>query len=396
MFPIKTYRFIPFAKLLFIALSLSALTGCKGQSRDKGTVEAPSFFGMPQGVASTDTSAAWKEAGQRILLTGIVYKADGKTPAPDVLLYYYQTNGEGRYLHKPNESRSMPPNELGQTHGYIRGWVSTDREGKYSIYTTRPGAYPTNDEPAHIHITVKEPDNTREYYLDDFVFDDDKILNTARRLKMENRGGSGVLRMVSKDGLQVGERNIILGLNIPGYANAQKNTSGRNVGEDVISFIPYHAWGPDKGTRVCPVCKYGWYHGILYFVGNHPDWQEIRSWLTFLEGESRKRAKHLKVYFVYGNEKDYDRTAREKELEKLGQELGLQKTALTFVPSFRDSESEVDLNKIDPETKNTILLYKRSRIVDKFIDLAPTPENFKMISARLDETINEYFDLPKE
>ncbi len=275
--------------------------------------------------------------------------------------------------------------------------MKTDQDGRYAIYTIRPGAYPGNDEPAHIHITVKEPNEIREYYLDDFVFDDDKILNSARRKKLENRGGSGILRMVKQDDLLVGERNIILGLNIPGYPTKPLNTagSGGNIGEDVFSFIPYHAWGPDKGTRTCPVCKYGWYHGILYFVGNIPNWDDIRTWLTFLENESRKREKYLKVYFVYGNEKGYDKAKRTTELEKLGRELKLNKLALTFVPSFTDKESEIDLNKINPEVVNTFIIYKRSRIVDKFINLRPTQQNFELVIKRLDETINDYFHLPK-
>jgi protocatechuate 3,4-dioxygenase beta subunit len=330
-------------------------------------------------------------------LTGIVYQNGGKIPAPDVLLYYYQTNTEGGYLHKPAEKRSMPPNEFGQTHGYIRGWVKTDTAGKYYIYTVRPGTYPTNDEPAHIHITVKEPNDIKEYYIDDFVFDDDKLLTSAKRKKMENRCGSGVLRMVQQGDLLVGERNLILGLNIPDYPEktSYNINTGRNIGEDIISFIPYHAWGPDKGTRTCPICKYGWYQGILYFVGNNPNWNEIKQWLTFLEKESKKREKYLKVYFVYGNTTGYNRNNREEELATLGNELKLEKVALTFVPSFSDSESEIDLNKISQTAENTIILYKRSRIIDKFINLKPKKDNFNLIDERLDQTINEYFDLPK-
>jgi protocatechuate 3,4-dioxygenase beta subunit len=330
-------------------------------------------------------------------LTGIVFQNDGKTPAPNVLLYYYHTNTEGKYVHKPKEKRSMPPNKLGQTHGYIRGWIKTDAEGKYSIYTVRPGTYPTRDEPDHVHITVKEPNNINEYYIDDFVFDDDKLLTTAKRKKLENRCGSGVLRMVQKGKLLIGERNIILGLNIPHYPIKPKNEiiSGKNIGEDIISFIPFHAWGPDKGTRTCPICKYGWYHGVLYCVGNNPNWDDIKKWLVFLETESTTRARYLKVYFIYGNEKNYNKLNREKELEQLGKELQLEKTALTFVPHFSDSESEIDLNKINQQVENTFLLYKRSRIVGKFVNLKPNQDNFNVLRKGLNETINEYFDLPK-
>ena len=290
----------------------------------------------------------------------------------------------------------MPPNEKGQTHGYIRGWVKTDSLGRYFIYTVRPGKYPAGDFPAHIHLTIKEPDEINEYYIDDIVFDDDKLLTTAYRKKMENRAGSGVVRMErQKDSLLVGERNIILGLNIPDYPikNLIGNNSGKNIGEDVFSFTPFHAWGPDKGSKACPVCKYGWYQGILYFVGNNPNWKEIKEWLTFLEVESKKREKYLKVYFVYGNVSDYSKDNREKELENLGIELKLEKTALTFVPSFSDSDSDIRDSKINQQVENTIILYKRSKIIGKFVDLKPTPGNFKLLSNRLDETVNEYFYL---
>ena len=398
-------------KLLYQLVLLFVLsnffTSCKGQTNDskqppkkKESVSENAeltYYGITKTIYSIDTSSGWKQKGQKILLTGIVYQSDGKTPAPDVILYYYQTNTDGKYLHKPEEKRSMPPNKLGQTHGYIRGWVKTDTAGRYSIYTVRPGTYPTKDEPDHVHITVKEPNDFKEYYIDDFVFDDDKLLTTAKRKKMENRCGSGILRMVKKDDLLIGERNIILGLNIPDYPKQSTNEiiSGRNIGEDVISFIPYHAWGPDKGTRTCPVCKYGWYHGILYFVGNNPNWEEIKKWLAFLENESKKRDQYLKVYFVYGNEKGFKKINRETELANIGMELQLNKVALTFVSSFSDSESEIDVNKINPNVENTFILYKRSRVIDKFINMKPNPENFKIISARLDQTINDYFDLPK-
>ena len=390
--------------LLYIFCNI--LTSCKGQTNDinqiqpvGGSFENSEFlyYGISKNISPTDTSPGWKQQGQKILLTGIVYQQDGKTPASNVLLYYYHTNTEGKYLHKPGEKRSMPPNELGQTHGYIRGWVRTDTKGSYSIYTVRPGTYPTNDEPAHIHITVKEPNNLKEYYIDDFVFDDDPLLTSAKRQKLENRCGSGILRMVQKGGLQIGERNLILGIHIPGY---QKTTiteikSGNDIGEDVFSFTPIHAWGPDKGTKTCPVCKYGWYHGILYFVGNSPDWFEIKQWLQFLETESILREKYLKVYFIYGNNSEYNKRNREHELEQIGKDLHLEKIALTFVPSFSDTESEINLNHISQTADNTFILYKRSRIISKYINLKPGDINFSLVKQQLDHSINEYFDLPQ-
>jgi protocatechuate 3,4-dioxygenase beta subunit len=130
--------------LIFISLSLESCRGqtkVNSQTQQSDKIETTqlvgeafensefTYFGIPKQISPTDTSSGWKQKGQKILLTGIVYQQDGKTPASDVLLYYHHTNTEGRYLHKPEEKRSMPPNELGQTHGYIRGWVKTDTAG---------------------------------------------------------------------------------------------------------------------------------------------------------------------------------------------------------------------------------------------------------------------------
>lgn len=391
-----------FRNLVLLMLSLTCL-GCNGQSarqtfinQEKVDQTPPERYGIPNTINSIDTSAGWTLKGQKILLTGIVYQLDGKTPAPNVVVYYYQTNVEGKYLHKETEERSLPPNSEGQTHGYIRGWVKTDQDGKYFIYTIKPGTYPSRDEPAHVHLTLTDPKMKKSYYIDDVVFDDDVLLTTAKRIKMENRGGGGVVRLVKKGDLHIGERNIILGLNVPNYPikREQSITSGKDIGEDVISFTPFHAWGPDKGTKTCPVCKYGWYNGVLYFVGNHPNWEEIKQWLTFLESESTKRTKYLKVYFVYGNTKNYDKKLREKELEQLGIELKLKNVALTFVPSFTDKASEVNLNRINEKVESTFIIYRRRRVVNNFINLKPTLSNFKSISLALDQSANEYFNLP--
>jgi protocatechuate 3,4-dioxygenase beta subunit len=353
------------------------------------------FLGMPEKIGSTDTSAAWKQPGQKLMITGYVYQQDGKTPAGDVIVYYYQTNTEGRYIHNPAEKRSAPPNSEGQTHGYVRGWIRTGSDGKYSIFTARPGAYPTRDEPAHIHLTIREPGKEKTYYIDDLVFDDDKLLTSSKRKNMENRGGSGVLRVLHKDSLQIAEHNIILGLNIPGYQtnNISKIQSGLPIGVDQPSFTPFHAYGPDKGSRACPVCKYGRYHGIMYFVGNNTDWTDIKNWLRFLEQESISRSKYLKAYFVYGSENNYSKSSRQRELEKIGNELNLKHVALTFVPSFSDTESDANLNKINPDVENTFIIYRHRAIIDKYIDLKPTQENFKTISTILDNTKGGYFDL---
>lgn len=394
-------------KIIFVPVILivgSFLASCNGQTLKKAEANNVQpvgggcdgcelmYEGMPAVINSSDTSPGWNEAGQKLIITGTVFQIDGKTPAPNVIIYYWQTDNDGFYSPKAGM------NEKAKRHGHIRGWVKTGKDGKYSIRTIRPAPYPKQEMPAHIHLSVKEPGLQDEYYTDEIVFDDDKyVIPYLKKYPQENRGGSGIVRILIKDDLQIGEHNIILGLNIPGYPQKEvsKINSGLSIGEDQPSFTPYHAYGPDKGTSTCPVCKYGRYHGIIYFVGNDPDWNDIKQWLQFLESESSSRKKYLKVYFVYGNDHDYSKKERQDFLEQLGKELNIQNVALTFVPSFFDTETEANLNKINPEVKNTIIVYRHRNIVSKFINLKPLPENFKVISQSLDRTRGVYFDLPE-
>ncbi len=381
----------------FVSILLLCIASCSGQNKtnipekksNKNTIVGGPFengefmyYGMPETISAVDTSAAWHLDGQKLMIQGRMFREDGKTPAPNVILYYYQTDTAGYY----SDQESLDPRA--KRHGHIRGWVKSDDQGNYTIYTIRPAPYPNLKEPAHIHISVKEPNIEKEYYLDALVFDDDRLLTTDKRKALTNRGGSGILRTMKRNGLQVAEHNIILGLNIPNYPQTKKADifSGISIGEDVLSFTPFHAWGPDRGTKTCPVCKYGKRQGILYFVGRYPDWLAIKKWLRFFEDESSKRKKGLKVYFVYGNDMDYNKTDHIKLLESLGEELTLEHVALTFVPSFSDTDSEIDFIEINPEVKSTLIIYKNSNVVDKYINLEPDPTNFTLISRRLNET----------
>lgn len=397
------YRILNF--VIFLSL-FNFFTNCSGQTKSDSASQKRSdlkkpvgggcdgceimYVGMPEKIDAVDTSTGWTEKGQKLLVTGKVYKTDGKTPAPDVIIYYWHTDNNGLYSPKAGMD------EKANQHGHLRGWVKTDAQGKYAIYTIRPAPYPNDALPAHIHLSIKEPNLENEYYPDDINFDDDKLLIPyLKKYPQENRCGSGLVRVLLKEDIQIAEHDIILGLNIPNYPekSANEKSSGLNIGEDQPSFIPFHAFGPDKGTQTCPVCKYGRYHGIVYFVGNNPNWDEVKNWLKFLEQESITRQKYLKVYFVYGNENSYSKEARQKELELLGQELNIKNTALTFVPSFSDTKTEAHLNKINLSAENTFVIYKHRSIIDKYIDLKPTEKNFKMLSETLDKTKGDYFDL---
>ncbi len=168
------------------------------------------FAGMPAKMSWETAIASDAEPGERLEISGVILRRDGKTPASGVILYCYHTDARGYYSPAPNQTDA-------RRHGHLRGWMMTDATGRYRFRTIKPAPYPERGIPAHIHPTVKEPDKN-EYYIDEYRFDDDPLLSAEERARVENRGGSGIIRLTKNaNGVFVGSRDIVLGLNIPNY-----------------------------------------------------------------------------------------------------------------------------------------------------------------------------------
>ncbi len=174
------------------------------------------YVDMPKRINDVDTSAGWEtNDAQKLMVTGTIFKNDGRTPAPDVIVYYWHTNSQGLYI---SRKRGKAKN-----HGDLKGWIKTNTMGRYCIYTSRPASYPKDSLPAHIHFAIKEPELPNEYYCDDIVFDDDPLLIPyLKRYPPANRCGSGTVRLLLKDDIRIAEHDIVLGLHIPNYPNTPK------------------------------------------------------------------------------------------------------------------------------------------------------------------------------
>lgn len=212
-----------------VSLIIGLFSGCKSasssgnqQADTASTLQSAMLVGGPcEGceavhefgnkiLYSTDTIPGFHEYEPKLLLSGTIYQVDGKTPAQDVILYIYHTNREGIY---PSDSTSA---DWGRRHGIHRGWIKTDQTGQYEFWTFRPASYPNREESEHIHLTVLEPDKN-EYYLDEIVFENDPFLTEAKRARMNDRGGSGIVELIEEKGILIARRDIVLGENIPGY-----------------------------------------------------------------------------------------------------------------------------------------------------------------------------------
>jgi protocatechuate 3,4-dioxygenase beta subunit len=171
------------------------------------------YEGMPDKFTSHSRIAPRGEPGEPLTVSGQVFGTDGK-PREGVIVYAYQTDDQGIYR-KPEPPRSMESNH----HGPLRGWVSTDAQGRYTFDTIRPANYPNTTVPAHIHMHVIER-GCGTYYVDELVFTDDPKL-TPEMIKevSHGRGGEAITtpRREGADKPWHVVRDIWLGKDIPDY-----------------------------------------------------------------------------------------------------------------------------------------------------------------------------------
>lgn len=200
-----------------VVLALIISNGCaQKQSYTLNQVGGPCedcqmmFDGIPESITSIGTMVTPGEPGEPMVIRGIIFKKDGRTPAADVILYVYQTDNRGLYTKGKNQTQAV-------RHGHIRGWVRSNIKGEYEIKTIRPASYPESKNPQHIHPIIYEP-GKGYYWIDEYMFEDDSLLTASIKTKVSNRGGSGIVKLTKdKDGVWQGRRDIVLGLNVSNY-----------------------------------------------------------------------------------------------------------------------------------------------------------------------------------
>lgn len=325
----------------------------------------------------------FSETGPRMVISGTVYKPDGKTPAPGVILYVYHTDQTGHYTKKGDEKG------WGLRHGYIRGWMKTNDKGEYKFFTLKPAAYPGANIPAHIHPVIKEP-GKNEYWIDEYLFEGDPFLTTEEKKKQEGRGGNGIIKLEESNGILYGKRDIILGLHVPGYPVSQRSNpkasysfqSGLQVGSNCPAFDPLHISGADAGKHVCPMCRYGYGQGIMVWV-NHTNLNVLDKFVTRLEQEMTIRGeKKFRVFLLYINpvQSENDKTNEVVLRQKMNDwcnRLHLQKVAVALISSTdEESFKKYDIN---PHVFNTVFVYKQRKIAAKWVNINYSPQSLETI-----------------
>ncbi len=210
----------PAIVLAALLLPTTALTAQEGREppRREPIVGLPCegcegvFDRLPDSLDPVARIAPRDEPGEPMRIDGTVYDPEGR-PVPGVIVYAYHTNAHGIY---PEDD--LAAGTAGRRHGRLRGWARTDARGHYRFDTIRPAPYPGRDNPAHVHMHVIEIGRCT-YYLDSIHFTDDPLLGAEERAASEEgRGGSGLVRpSKGAGGVWIARRDIVLGLNVPGY-----------------------------------------------------------------------------------------------------------------------------------------------------------------------------------
>jgi protocatechuate 3,4-dioxygenase beta subunit len=119
-----------------------------------------------------------KEPGSRIVVQGRLLGPD-KQPLENTLFFFYHTMNDGIYTRDKNQRQQ----EVSQLFGYMR----TDDHGAFEIHTIKPGGYPGEKFPSHVHVQVYNSDETILYETE-FQFSDDPRLTSEMRASSMRHG----------------------------------------------------------------------------------------------------------------------------------------------------------------------------------------------------------------
>jgi protocatechuate 3,4-dioxygenase, beta subunit len=154
----------------------------------------------PSTISSQATIVPLSEAGERLVISGIVYEPDGVTPAPAITIFVYHTDARGHY--------NSPDDALNPR---LYGWVRTGTDGRYEFWTIRPGPYPQVTTPAHIHVHVFGPGRP-EWFIPEYLFEGDPLIPAKDRDLPARLGRFSPIVQLTKDseGAWRGHRDIRL------------------------------------------------------------------------------------------------------------------------------------------------------------------------------------------
>lgn len=175
-------------------------SSCLVSAQDSNN-QLPIYDSAELNLMSSDTIPDYETKTNKLKITGTIYESDGVTPAKDVILYVEQPDENGDFdLREANDKRYV----------HHRGWVKTDANGRYTLFTFVPGGDRRFNQLQQVYPIIKEA-SKEAYVLETFLFDEDPLLTKTCRKRMAKKGDpTRILKLKTEDGIFVAERNITL------------------------------------------------------------------------------------------------------------------------------------------------------------------------------------------
>ncbi len=152
------------------------------------TVCAQSPTVAEKNAPSKTTITTKEEKGERLIVSGVVFGADGKTPLANASVYVYHTDTTGRYTPGATDDNRNPR---------LRGYMRTDAQGRYEYSTIKPAPYPGDGPPAHIHYHVNAPGYQERVF--EIVFEGDPKVSADIRARAAQENSGFSLRPLTRD-----------------------------------------------------------------------------------------------------------------------------------------------------------------------------------------------------
>jgi protocatechuate 3,4-dioxygenase beta subunit len=173
------------AALLFVTLFVTAPVAQDAEftrALERAQASRPAALTASARIAPAD------EPGTPLVIRGRLFAEDGTSPVAGAIVFAYHTDRGGLY-----DKPGTPP------HSWrLRGWAQTGADGGFEFRTIRPGAYPSNRIPQHVHFTVFT--GSARYHAGELRFADDPLVSAADKAAAARDGQFGDVRPVTKDG----------------------------------------------------------------------------------------------------------------------------------------------------------------------------------------------------
>lgn len=129
-----------------------------------------------------------EEPGERLVVSGVVFGPDGKTPLPGASVYVYHTDAKGLYTPGANNDNRNPR---------LRGYMRTDAQGRYEYSTIRPASYPNTRIVAHIHYVINAPGYKERIF--EIVFEGDPFIDDRIRADAAKEDSAFSIRPLKRE-----------------------------------------------------------------------------------------------------------------------------------------------------------------------------------------------------